>query len=125
MTDAIGNYQEWMAPYPKGSYPSSVDELFEFAGEPNWEAWIAPLTSVSVRVTDTWDGTNVVNRALNEGRGYEILVPLFGAGSEEVVKPDAIDWNNLAQPWYGYYPGKYMRSSRGTGENDFRFTLVL
>ncbi len=104
-----------------GVYPKNAEELFAFMGEPNWEAWVSPLTGKKVGIGKNWNSADVVYRTTTDQRGYEVLVPLFGAGTENPTPPGAIETIEFAQPYFGYYPGRYIRSSAAMHEDDVDF----
>jgi len=97
-----------------GSYPASVEELLSFLPPINEEAWVAPMTGKPVRLSsDKTDESSVVYFALPNGSGFGLLVPLFGAGSDEPL----YEKNRRFHPAEGYHAGRYFRKAHGTGED--------
>ena len=89
-------------------FPGNFRELEEFIGEKNERGWIAPLTGKPVTLQAYFNGENPAYRVmeLNGKQDYEILIPLFGAGSQDVESA----YQRFLRFQQGYFvPGKYVR----------------
>jgi len=86
-------------------YPKTSQELLDFIGERIPSGWIAPLTGKPVEIGDEFTGSNVAYIGSENGRRFEVIVPLFGAGGSR----QPIDVMRLSPKSSGFYAGKYYR----------------
>ncbi len=70
-----------------GRYPKSPSELLDFLGRQDERGWISPMTGQRVEVAEDFTGKEVALTSSADGASFTILVPLFGAGSEEQTPP--------------------------------------
>jgi len=96
-----------------GTYPASAAELLAALPARSANAWIAPMTGERVGFSDGGDGPGIVYRPVNGGTGFELLVPLFGAGAEHALGEN----KHRFLPSDGYFPGQYFRRAEGTGDD--------
>jgi len=101
------------APAHDGHYPADAGELIAFIGKVNEEGWMAPVTGGPVKIVSVWDGKNVLYRVNEDCTGFEIRVPLFGAGVAKSTMSES--WGD----YDGWFPGEYVRRSSGMGDNTF------
>ena len=88
-----------------GRFPANPQELIDFLGPVNEEAWIAPATGKAVWFVAEYDGENVSYTPSPDLKHFELIVPLFGAGAEKRGLPRGPQWGADN----GYYPGLYFR----------------
>jgi len=93
-----------------GRYPQSAEEMLASLPARNEAAWVAPLTGQRVDFTDSDDGGGIVYRPVDDGAGFELLVPLFGAGAEHALGGNKHRFSRGD----GYAAGKYFRRAAGT-----------
>jgi len=86
-------------------YPRTSQELLEFIGERIPAGWVAPLTGKQVEIGDEFTGSNVAFIGSPNGRRFEVIVPLFGAGGSR----QPIDVMRLSPKSSGFNAGKYYR----------------
>ncbi len=106
-----------------GRYPERASELFNFVGEPNESAWVAPLTGKSVGLTDKWNGEDFFYRSNEDNSGYEYRIPLFGAGIGEPNDVKAREWNRFLLPGSGYIPGDSLQVARNMPDVEHAFVI--
>jgi len=99
--------------YANGRYPLSSDELLTALPPRSAAAWIAPITGERAEVGDTYDKAGILYRSIDDGAGFELLVPLFGAGAEHALHGN----KHRFRPSEGYFPGEFFRRAEGTGDD--------
>jgi len=85
-------------------YPERLEEVFPIFGSPNSEAWTSPMTGEEMLIGDKPDGSCIYYRATEDGKGYELLIPLYGAGTEKPMGLDECEFDAMK-----YSAGKYFR----------------
>ncbi len=87
----------------------SSRELEEFIGEKVEKGWFPPLNKNAVILVERFDGTNPAYVPILEGgKGFEVIVPLFGAGEAPVPE----NYRRFLRNYFGesnYAPGKFIR----------------
>jgi len=93
-------------------YPERLEDVFPILlGSKNSEAWISPMTGEEMVIGDKPDGSCVYYRATEEGKGYELLIPLYGAGTEKPMGLDECEFDPRK-----YSAGKYFKFAHNIAE---------
>jgi len=85
-------------------YPERLEDAFAALGELNEEAWVSVMTGEPLEIGDRRDGTCIFYERTEDGQGYELLIPLYGAGTE---KPIGVNKSEFYEK--KYIGGKYFR----------------
>jgi hypothetical protein len=93
-------------------YPERLEDVFPIlSGSKNSEAWVSPMTGEEMVIGDKPDGSCVCYRATEDGQGYELLIPLYGAGTEKPMGLDECEFDPRK-----YSAGKYFKFAHNIAE---------
>jgi len=90
-----------------GRYPVDAAVLFSWIGPRIARGWAAPLTGDLVSVSATLHGDNVAYMPKPDLNGFQLFVPLFGAGTKQA--PEGMEITAKE----GFHPGKYVYRAAG------------
>lgn len=90
-----------------GRFPADVAELFSWIGPRITKGWESPIGGSLVSVGDTFKGENIAYLPKPDLTGFQLFVPLFGAGT--LTPPEGM---LLSEKW-GLHPGEYVYKASG------------
>jgi len=90
-----------------GRFPADSAELFAWIGPRIEKGWESPLTGCPVSVGGAFNGENVAYLPKPDLSGFQLFVPLFGAGTQ--TPPEGM---LLSEKW-GFHPGSHVYKAQG------------
>jgi len=90
-----------------GRFPADAEELFSWVGPRIAKGWESPIGGGLVSVGDTFKGENIAYLPKPDLTGFQLFVPLFGAGTRSPPMGMLI-----SEKW-GLHPGKYVYKAKG------------